>query len=896
MKRCIYVIFYLLVLSAGFTSKASAGIPDYLCELGRVYYAQGNYSQALDEFHKALTLDPENAVARLYVEAINKFIWEDTLDNIEFSGKPVKQLAQNNQSGIPVYAATREAPKKEKATSEGKSPLKVTGEYRLGMGINPDGVQWKRANGDLNERNWRVLSNAGLNRFENTYDPRIFDRFSANLDTQNAEGFNFHSNITIDPWSFTGTSPKVTITSGNKTDTAEIELKYWSNTGRTINQTVYTLRGGDSFNLPEIKVENGRTSAVRVTTTFGGTFDIPSLKIEREFQPIRELWFDYKTDVAKLRFFPIAYSDQALNSDDPLGLSNHHIYWEESPWILAWQQGNLNTGATPKDFSQGKWDDSLAFFTRDSDMARLTALRGFSFDYQPLTQTSFQLTAASPKGLWQSYENFYSFPLAMRLKQGVGDTLMLGSTYTYRLGLNEEKKRDVYTHTWGFDAGFSPFLGTKLQGQLAGSFNKQDLSSPGYTTESRGFVYQVALLNSSQDDILGLNYGQIRPKESDKSFFKSRFHFTHMDAGFTPALASYRETRDDQFWSRHIHFRKPFKYYLSDFGVNKPPLSFENDIAPYAIGDGIDVGRDVLGFRLEASTLDRHLDQLFDVRNVHKTNGKFLENVTRSETTLKATDKLTAKLMLIYHKLHRTYGNKDPVLTNAQTDRVFDNNLIPDDKSPSMNTFSLGLNYNFFEWLSAYGIYEYTNDINGAYDAFPRGILNSSSFETFRMYDSVFRRQTNFVYNQQFFPLPPYPYNGVYKLGLTLRPMDKWEIFLDYTRNEYEYAGQISDDINHLGAEIGYKPTEKLGFFVKYVFSQVKDLIAINNGKDPDYQAHHNFFFETRYNFNDDDQLTIQYGEGGIGPVLSITNDPFGGSLMVLDTQHTVRLFYRRKF
>ena len=791
-------------------------------------------------------------------------------------------------------ATERFSGEKEAKEEAGPQGFKVSGVYQIALGGTSDGFEWKRANGNLNERDYRVLSDAALNNRENTFDPRIFDRFRIALDTLNPEGLNVHTNITIDPWSFTGKSEKFTVTSANGTDTAEVELKYWSNTGRTYNDIVYTAKNGDSFALPEIKVEDFKTSPTTVSTLFGGTFDIPSKKIDREFQPMRELWFDYKQDTFKFRFFPLALGNQALTSDDPLMLSNHAVYWEESPWLLQWDPGHLNNS----DFSRGRWSDSLAFNTRDSDLVRLTALRGFSFDYFPSDETSFKLTGASPKGLWQDYDSFDNIPAAARFKQKIGDSLQIGNTYTFRMGLNEDKgnKMDALNHAGGLDLAFSPVLGAKMESEIAISESKQDLTSSEYKSRERGMAYHLALIGSPDRDILESSYNQINPKESDTSFLKARFQFTHMDKGFEPVLSSYRESRDDQFWSRHIHFRKPFAKFYGDADISGEPSLSWYDIAPYAIGDGIDTGRDVIGFRVEMSNFDRRLDELFDARNVHRTGGKYLENVARSETTYKATDKLTTKLLTIYHDVHSTYGKKDPYLVDSQTDRYFDNANMPDGVSPSMKTVSLGANYDFFEWLSTYGIWEYSNDINGAYGAFGRGLLNSSSFETFSEYGKTYRRQTAFVYNQQYFPLPPYPFNNSYKFGLTLRPAERLEIFLDYTRNEYKYAGQISDDMNHAGIEIGFYPSKRWGIFTKYAFSQVNDLVRMNTGEGVFYENHHNFFLESRFSFSADDQFTFQFGEFGRSPIASLFTDPFGGSSGVLDTQYIYRLYYRRKF
>ena len=157
-------------------------------------------------------------------------------------------------------------------------PVKLSGEYQIALGATSDGLEWKKANGNLNERDYHILSDAALNNRENTFDHRIFDHFRANLDTKNTQGLNFHTNITVDPWSFIGKSDKFTLSNASGTDSAEIELKYWSNTGRIFNETFYTKNLGDSFAIPEIKVKDDQTSALAQKTTFGGTFNIPSKK------------------------------------------------------------------------------------------------------------------------------------------------------------------------------------------------------------------------------------------------------------------------------------------------------------------------------------------------------------------------------------------------------------------------------------------------------------------------------------------------------------------------------------------------------------------------------------------------------------------------------------------
>ncbi len=47
-------------------------IPEYLCEIGKKYYEQGNYSAALQEFKKVLIINPNNSLAIEYIELINQ--------------------------------------------------------------------------------------------------------------------------------------------------------------------------------------------------------------------------------------------------------------------------------------------------------------------------------------------------------------------------------------------------------------------------------------------------------------------------------------------------------------------------------------------------------------------------------------------------------------------------------------------------------------------------------------------------------------------------------------------------------------------------------------------------------------------------------------------------------
>jgi hypothetical protein len=97
-------------------------------------------------------------------------------------------------------------------------------------------------------------------------------------------------------------------------------------------------------------------------------------------------------------------------------------------------------------------------------------------------------------------------------------------------------------------------------------------------------------------------------------------------------------------------------------------------------------------------------------------------------------------------------------------------------------------------------------------------------------------------------------------------------------------------------SRLQWQITKKLKFFTKFAFSQMNDLIMMNTSDNVRYENHHNFFFEGKYSFTSDDELTFQFGEFGRSAISALTFDPFGGSLGILDTQHIYRLYYRRKF
>lgn len=927
-RNLISVILFFIFAVTLFISPvfAASQAVDYLCEFGLTFYRQGRYDDALAEFKKVLLIDPENQTAKQYIDTIfrNEASYLETpsrqiikkvakgspeplitkaptkpLSREEAMKEAFKKLSYQEPLASPSFISGKTEFPQEKETKKQIGKVNISGQMQASFGATGEDFIWKRANFDLNERfkSWRMTSDAAYNRRFNTYDPRIYDSLDINLDTENKEGFNFHTDITIDPWSFVGKSDKKTITAGG--DTAEIQLLYWSNTGYVVNHTTYTTLNGDTIDIPELKVEDGKTDPTSVKSKRNAaTFNIPAMKIKREFQPVRELWLDYNTEPVKFKVFPIAYQDQAYTSDDPLGITNHRIWWQDSMWLRKYAPGIYNSGDTPISFTKGYWDDSLSFLSKDSTGMYLTALRGFSLSLQPRETTTFDTTIATPKHLWQDYGEADNLISASRFKHYAADNLSLGATFSTRLGFKTDPttKLDSQNYVGGVDLGYEIFDGLKAQAEVLTSKSFYDTSNSDYETESRGNAYYFSFVTRyPRQSIMDLKYGydEIELDKSESFLVKSKFYLARMDNGFDSSLSNFHNTRQDIFWSRHIHFRKPFEYYYT--GYKNPSTKWE-ELNATRIGDGIDVGRNTLGFRIE-TILENKFNNLFDVHNVHNVNGKFIENVVRDELMVRLTDKLTAKGLGIYQKLPKTQGGIDPFIYDGNTGEFWLNSAVKDDEDPTIKTGSFGLNYDFFDWLSIDGIYERTNDYTLGYGDFPRDVFRIDNELSGQYYqnDKLYRYKNPELNSQGVYPQAPYSFYNVFKCGLNIEPVDNMNIYLDYTRNEFESAAPISDSANHIGFELTYMPVKKIGLSFKYTYSRWQDPDRMINGiTEP--QGHHNFFSEFRYLPSKDDEFILQYGEGNVSPICSMFFDPYGGSLFSIDIQHIIRAYYRRKF
>lgn len=816
----------------------------------------------------------------------NKTITESKPTAILDSSSKSKELSVSESKEAPNPAASKKIHKTIEADVD------VSGEVRIGLGYDAknNDLLWNRANFDLNEKNWRLISPDQLNKRMNTYDPGIYDRLSFDIDVNPKDSkLSYHANITIDPWSFTGKTDKLTLRGYALVDTIDLQFLSWGNTGYTVNSNLFTLDYGDIIALPELKVSNSTVPGGMFTSKNVNFFTYPDMHVKKNFWPLRELWVDYQpTDETKIQFFPYGFENKALSSNDPLGLSNNHIWWEESPWLANWTPGHINIWNSPQDFTKGRWNDALAFQTRDSDGKRLTALRGFSLN-TTTDDTQIDMVVASPKTLWQDYDEFDAIPGSFRIQKNVSDNFYIGNIENIHLGLINGNI-DAYNIVSGYDAGWLINPGLQIKAEYAFSFLEQDRSFENYNTRTDGNAYDLSIVGTTNGiESPDTNYLAIQPEKDEETFFKTQLRMTRMDNGFESTLANYRETKDDQFWSRHITFRDPMNY---------PGLSYY-DIEPFRIGNSIDYGRYVINWRTDSSFWSGRLKGLTDIRNAHATSSnKYIETVARTEWSYQATDKLETRLLLIGHHLPKTTGGVDPYITDANGEPVL-NDAIEDGVDPSGYTTSIGLKYDFSKYLSWNGAWEHTNDFAAGVDNFPRGILNDIGTTTYESYDNIYRRTYSYLYDQGNFPLPPYEYHHIFRTGIEITPNDQWNIYLDFARNPYEYAGPIDDNMNHIGLAASYLATKKLGFFAKYTWSRLKNVndVVYNGSEDIVMKDHHNIFFEAQYLFDEDSKLSFSYGVGPSIYSAYASSTPYMGSTTpTIDTQNIFRLFYKKRF
>lgn len=818
----------------------------------------------------------------------NNFSKEEDKDNPNPNPNPDNPDDQKTKIEQEVLANKEDAQKPNKEDKvervnlkEIKKPIvNITGDIRVGGAYSETGGDWiwKDANaikqGVPQEKSYFYLW--GPQRY-NTYDKKVYSGVRFNFDTNFNSPWQVHSQIAIDPWTFVGVSQVACPRNASMdkhgniepdpfaTDWVNIKLKYWSNSGYTLDESYRSIEG-NIVTIPEIKVIDGQSDASwgkgagedwgSGVDDHWGAYQIYSRNIHYYYRPVREFFVNYQEEDTKFRLFMMGYQDQAYTSDDPLHLSNNHVWWEESPWLGDFEP-SVQFSRTDNPITRARWGTRYAYASRDSELQRLVFLRGVRFNASLSPSSTFDFVTASPMTLWDEYQNADTINNAMRFKTEINDNLTIGWLATNKIGLNRETiEGENYLQSQDYNYRFSE--GRELYGQFARSYSR---------------FYQA---NRTMHRYDGYGYMQ------GLKFDKLKVYWTYLDKKFNPGLSNYRYTREDLFYGRHINF---FQMYHEDAAIR--------------IGDSIDVGRHVGGMRYEDNLCDDKLQVLWDYRNAHKYSGKYIETIIRLETTTSILDKFSIKTLCWYRDLPLTTKGLDPLINTkniysltdyfSDRDEPVENAKVEGGKNPSIGHFSIGGKYDATKWLSFIPIYECTNDPVD----FPRSLLNNTYYRTVWQEGVAYDELVPYLYDQGFFELPPYKYYTIIKFKTVITPKDNWNIFLTYTKNTNKYETGIDDNVNHVGFETDYRLNSKWKFWFRYMCTSFIDLYMQVQTGELKYDYHNNFFVGARYTIDATQYLDLLYGE-------SVGYDDMyrtgRWSLTAMDTQHIIRITYKRKF
>ena len=775
-----------------------------------------------------------------------------------------------------LQATNKALDEAEKSLPGGR--IKMSGRYRLAAGENGEDFILNDANANQNLNylqgpNFRYIFGERLN---NTYDPAIYSQFLLNLDFSPADKINFHTQIVNDPWSWVGTTgEQVQRTDVDDSSILRYNLKYFGAINSTIGE-VYRASDADRFNFPQIKVHDGHLTPTTITGMLPGILtpaptriNIPALDLDYEFRPIRKLWMDYEEDQWKARVFALADETQALTSDDPLALSNHKDYWQQSPWLYQYKPIQFFIDVDEvHSIKRGYYSNDLSFTARDSEGNRLVLLRGVSFEGE-FDQTSVAATIAAPFTPWdEDYFDADNIPGALRVKHQMTDRWFLGGTYTFRNGLIDNEIADT-NQVVAVDSAYNLTDTMTFKPEVAFSQRQHELKAPQIdraTTD--GYAYHGSLETKIERD------------GGDGSEWQ--LSYTQMDRNFEPSLARYSETRDDAFWGNHVSF------------------NFQDDLEPFRLGDGIDRNRMVVRARWKEKLFKERFQNLIDVRNVHKThNTAYVETVTRDEITYKVNDRLTAKGLFRWRAVPRTTRGIEPVLTDFYfpqddldlVDLTILNAAVPADKDADQFTYSAGLQYLLNSRWTVEGIAERTNAIPDL----PRSLLNDFTKSANDRVDGLLIDHiSTFLYGQSTLKaVPPYDYFNIFKERVMYRPADNVTFTLHAAQNGYHFAGGIDDNINHVGLSAEFVCEKKWSYFADYTLSKQVDLphLILSNFTDEEDKYHHNVYLSADYWINPATKFRVEYGAFDLG-ISDKDRKPYSAStfsLPTIDTEHLVR-------
>lgn len=784
------------------------------------------------------------------------------------------------------FENTKKSQKEAKGTVLPGGRIRISGRYRLAAGATSDDFILNDAFANNNMFTLQGPNSDYLfgERQNNTYDKAIYSQHLLNIDFSPVDRINFYTQIVNDPWSWVGTTGDQyqQTDPGDTSVQLRYNLKYLGSFNSTISE-IYRDNIGNRFNIPVTKVHDGHTTQTVITGLDSYTdLGVPPVTlretdIDFDYKPIRKLWMDVTGDQWKIRAFALADETQALTTDDPLELSNHRDYWQQSPWLFEYKPAQFFVDIDGNNtFKRGYYSEALSYVARDSEGNRLVLLRGLSFEGQ-FDKTYIASTAAAPITPWDDeYFKANNLPWATRVKHEFTDQLMIGGTHTLRGGFVDSDWNDR-GQVWAIDGKYLVNDAIALKAEAAQSYREQDLSQQRYLPRGSasvpfnrdGYAYK-AVMETRFDHAAARGHTEI-----DLSLAR-------MDKDFQPLLSRYLETRDDAFWGNHISF------------VDRPDLEY------FRIGDGLDVNRSVARVQWREKLFKERFYNLFDARYVTKeVDNEYVETVIRDEVTFKFTPKLTGKGLFRWRRLPKTTAGIEPSLVDFYfpkedidiNDFTILNDAVPGGAKADQYTYSGGLQYVVSRELTAEGILERSNAIPD----FPRGLMAEfSQLPNDRVDGLLLDRMQTFLYGQGAVKgVPPYPYFTITKERLVYTPDNRLTYILHATQNSYKFSGGIDDNINHVGLSIALAYNKKLSMFFDYTYSHQVDVpkLIATNFAEASYDGHHNFYANLDYRINAHQLLRLEYGVfgwGTNGPILS----PYSTSsfmLPTIDTEHLLR-------
>ncbi|MCA9395621.1 MAG: hypothetical protein KC649_00505, partial [Candidatus Omnitrophica bacterium] len=593
----------------------------------------------------------------------------------------------------------------------------------------------------------------------------------------------------------------------------------------------------------------------------------------------------------KLRVFGLADQNQVMTSDDPLNLSNHKDYWEHSKWLDQWKPVEVmrdNTQGTT--ILRGHYEDEEAFYAKDSSGNYLTLLRGAALEAD-FGRTYVGMMTASRFGLWDEYQTLDNIPGAIRVKHMVTPQWMLGSLYTYRIGLID-REPDSFNQVLSFDTKYFTNETDYMYAQAAGSLHEVDrlsevqIAGEDIRRDYEGYAYKTGFVMNTNTSWFG----------------ESKVHgdFAWMDAKFKPELSKYTSTRDDELWGTQITF------------AEIPP-----DLEPYKIGTGLDRGRYVGRLSIESNNLSQGWTNEFDMRHVRRTDSNsFIEHVMRNEFTVNLASGLTGKVFGRSHILPKTQSDVEPFLssfifTEDEDPALFGvvqltNSDIDPGLDPSQNTWGLGLQYEVNNQWTVESSWSHTNEVHD----FPRGLQNglalNSPYPDPEFPSVLLDRTIPFLYGQHVYGLPPYDYYSIVKERLIYQPADKLQFIFHAAQNSNRLWGPIDENFNHQGISVDYQINDRWSMFFDYTHSRQVNVDRLINTNYQEFNIvdHHNIYGILKYKINPSSVLTMEYGvfgdnlynnEGSLAlPASQYAVTTF--SLPTLDTEHLFRIRLEGEF